>query len=219
MTAAPPARPATRSDLAQAAILVLVLAVLGALGGLLWAAWSPKGPAALVLSPGVYEPDETEAFVAGDGRFLVLAAALGLIAALAVWFGRPSRGVAAALGLSVGGLAGSLLMWLVGHLVGGGDGHGRSISGSADRYSSQLPLTVHAHGLLLIQAAVSMLVYGLLVAFAVHDDLGRPEAGPLPESVAAGAHPQDGWGYGDAAGPLQQGDFPPQQPRYPDQSF
>ena len=231
---APTERPArreadrsTRTDLIRGLVLVVVLAVVGALAGLLWAAWSPKGPRAIILRPGVYVPDETESFVAGDGRFLVIAAVLGLVAALVVWFRRPLRGVAAALGLILGGIAGSLLMLLVGHLAGGGDGTGRAIPDSTQRYSAALPLTVHAEGVLLVQATVSALVFGLLVAFAVHDDLGRPdpvreELTPTPVepwSVGAGAHPQDGGGHGDAPGPLQQGDLAPQQPRQPDQPF
>ena len=206
-----------RTDLARAALLAAVLVVVDALAGLLWAAWSPPGPAALVFRSGAYEPDETEAFVAGDGRFLVIVAVIGILAALVVWFRRPLRGVAAVLGLAVGGLVGSLAMWLVGHLTGGGNGTGRAVSGSAQRYTPRLPLTVHAHGLLFVQPAVSVLVLGLFVAFAVRDDLGRPD--PVRDSVAAGAHPQYGWGYGDAAGPLQQGDLPPQQPGQPDQPF
>ncbi len=216
------ADPGTRADLVRALVIVVVLAVIGALAGLVWAAWSPKGPRALILSPGVFVPDETESFVAGDGRFLAIAAVLGVAAALVVWFRRPLRGVAAALALVVGGVAGSLLMLLTGHLSGGGDGTGRAIANSSQRYSAQLPLTVHADGVLLVQAAVSALVFGLLVAFAVRDDLGRPD--PVHDelerdSVAAGAHPQDGWGHRDAAGPLQQGDLPPQQPGQPGQPF
>lgn len=210
-----------RTDVLRAAVLAAVLAVVGALTGLLWAAWSPPGPFAVILRPGVFEPDETESFVAGDGRFLVLGAAIGLVAALVVWFRRPLRGVAAALGLAVGSFAGSLLMWFVGYLTGGGSDTGRAVRGSTYHYTAQLPLTVHAHGLLLVQPAMAMLVFGLLVAFAVRDDLGRPDPvrDSLTASIAPGAHPQYGWGYGDAAGPLQQGDLPPQQPGQPGQPF
>ena len=217
--------PSTRTEVLRAGLLVLVLAAVGALAGLVWSAWSPKGPRALVLHPGVYVPDETEAFVAADGRFLVIGVVLGVAAALAMWFLRPMRGAATALALAVGGVAGSLLTMAVGHLTGGGDGTGRAIPNSSERFSNELPLSVHAHGLLVVQAAVSVLVFGMLVAFASRDDLGRPDpvhdaavaAKEPPQSVAAGAHPQYGGGYGDAAGPLQQGDLPPQQPGQPGQ--
>ena len=139
------------------------------------------GPAGARRPPRGVHPRRDGVLRPADGRFLVITVVLGIVSALAVWFLRPMRGVAATLGLVVGGLVGSSLTLLVGHLTGGGDATGRAINGSADRFSDQLPLTVHAHGLLVLQPAVSALVLGLLVAFAVRDDLGRPD--PVRDAV------------------------------------
>lgn len=202
------ARHPVRGDLRFAVLLAACLAVLGALLGLVWTAWSPPGPRAIVLSPGVLEPDETESFVAGDGRFLLITAVVGLLAAVLAWRRVANRGPLVLLALGGGALAGSLLTELVGHLTGGG-----TFEGAPNTLIEALPLSLHMQGLLFVEPAVATLVYGLFVAFATRDDLGR--ADPVRDSLAAASvgsrdEPQDGWRYGNAAGALQQGDLPPQ---------
>lgn len=227
---APPAPAAPRrpdpAPVRAAVSLAVALAVLGALLGLVWSAWSPPGPAAEVLGGGRFAViDESESAVAGDGRFLVIAAATGLVAALLAWFGlRAVRGAAVLLGLAAGAAGGALLTELVGHLTGGGSFAGRLYDlsdGSRQEVTLHLPLSLHLGGLLAVEPGVVVLVYGLFVAFTAHDDLGRPDpvrelvAPPRPPvppygSVHPGDHPQYGGGHGDAAGPPQQGDLPPQ---------
>jgi hypothetical protein len=211
--AAPPERrraagDGVRDDLRFAAKVAGILVGLGAVLGLVWAFWSPPGPRALVLARGVLEPDETESFIAGDGRYLVITAVVGLIAALLAWRRVRNRGPLVLLALGVGGLIGSLLTELVGHLAGGG-----TFNGAPNTIINALPLSLHMQGLLFVEAAVATLVYGLFVAFAARDDLGRRD--PVRDSFAtasvrAGDQPQDGWGYGDAPGALQQSNLPPQ---------
>lgn len=222
------AQRSVHDDLRQAVRTVFALAAIGAILGLVWAAWAPNGPQAQVLGGGKFIADETEAFIAGDGRFLVLSVIVGILSAVLAWTDRPHRGPIVLGGLVVGGLVGALLMELVGHLSGGGTFHGTRFPGTDVFLTSRLPLSLHTQGLLLIEAAVAALVYGLLVAFATADDLGHPDPvrdvlRPAPErdgstsSVGAGGEPQDGWGHGDAAGPLQQGDLAPQQRSDPEQ--
>lgn len=220
----------TRSDLRIAAIVVLGIVVVDVLLGLVWAWWSPPRFAAVIYPHGALLPDtdsyngsRAESWIAGDGRFLVIALVLGVAAAaLAWWVRRDNRGPTIALALAVGGVLGSLAMAGTGYLAGGGDGDGRYkvtlVDGSVLPYTKQLPLTVHATGVLVVQAAAALLVYALLAAFTARDDLGRPDqvrdrlAPALPQTVSvdAGDHPQGGWGDGDAAGPLEQRDLPAQ---------
>ena len=185
-------------QLRAAGVLVAVLAVLGALLGVLWQAWSPPGPFGLRLPAGV-QADETEAFVAGDGRFALIVAVVGLLAGLAAWFVpvlRRNRGPWVAVGLAVGGLLGAVLTELVGWAL-RGDGSTYSCGdGGSLTCIRHLPLTVHMHALLLIEAVVALLVYILFVAFAVADDLGRPDTPaarhtpqPAAESAAQSAQP------------------------------
>ena len=199
-----------RRELLITAVLGGVLAVVGALAGLAWAAWTPAGPRALVVKPGAYIPEENEKFVAADGRYLLIVAVVAVVATLVTWFLPRTRGVLVFCGLVVGTAAMSLVAEGVGQLAGGG-----TYDGKANTVIAQLPLTVHARGLFFVAPALAALLYGLLVAFAVRDDLGRddmPPAAPYPppELVAAGHQPQDGGRDGDAPGALQQGDLPPQ---------
>jgi hypothetical protein len=191
---------ATRDELRYGAYLALALAGLGALLGVLWQWWSPPGPIGYVIAPHAIQPDETEAFVAADGRFAVICAATGLVAGVGAWMHKPTRGPVAVLSLAVGGVLGALLTDLVGHLLAGGtsDGKTRTIL-------RELPLSVHMRGLLVLEAAVAVLVYSLLVSFAAADDLGRGYP-----SVGMGDEPQLVGGGGHAPGAFQQPDLPPQ---------
>lgn len=212
-----------RRQLRAAGLAAGALVVLGALLGLLWEALSPPGPIGIQLPDGI-QPDETEAWAAGDGRFAVIALVVGLVAAVVAWYLpvlRRARGPFVALGLAVGGVVGALLTDLVGWAV---RGDGPTYECGAGTCLAHLPLTVHMHGLWFLQAFVAVLVYGLFVSFAVSDDLGRadpgrervrrpdvvavgagqsfdPSAGPsIGPSVGAQHHPQDGGRHGDAAG-------------------
>ena len=142
------ARAATNGDVVVAGVIAWGLAAVGALLGLVWQAWATAGPQAEVLGGGKFIPDETEAFIAGDGRFLALTAAVGLLAALGAWLLRPAnRGAPVAAGLLVGGLAGALLTELVGHLTGGGSATGRVVHAtSGQQFRLTAPAAVAAHG-------------------------------------------------------------------------
>ncbi|MGH8963323.1 MAG: hypothetical protein ACRDWT_19390 [Jatrophihabitantaceae bacterium] len=209
--APPPAaehRPAHgRIDYRDLVAVVILMSAGGALLGLVWQWWSPAGPAGYVIGPGRIQPDETEAFVAGDGRYAMIVVASGIVAALLVWFGRIARGIPAVLALALGGLAGAGLTALVGHLTGGGKGTGRT-----NTVIDALPLSVHTSGLVLAEAAAAVLVYALCVSFAHDDDLG--EADPARDLARASVRPdvelQYAGGDGDGPGGLQQGNLPPQ---------
>lgn len=194
----------SRAELRSAAVIIVVLAALGALLGLVWDAWSPPGPLGFVVTPGAVETGENEAFVAADGRFAIIVLVVGLIAGLVVFFWKRTRGPAAIVALAIGGVAGAVLTDLVGHVARGGVGDGK-----ANTYIAHLPLSVQMQGLLVVEGAMAVLVYGLCVAFAPDDDLGRPEPGLA--SVGVSGQLQYGGGYTDAAGQLQQRHLPPQQ--------
>lgn len=192
-----------RHDLVNGAYVVAALAVLGALLGVIWQWWSPPGPIGYVVAPHAVQPDETEAFIAADGRFAVICAVAGLLAGGAAWTLRPTRGPLTAFALVVGALLGSLLTDVVGHVLAGGTGDGKTST-----LLRELPLWVHMRGLLLLEAALAVLVYGLCASFAAEDDLGRPEHGL--DSVGIRDEVHQGWRNRDAPGALEQPYLPPQ---------
>lgn len=165
---------ADRRELRVAAVTVLVLAVVGAALGPVWSFWSGKQQRAFVLGPhALYPYDEVETMAAADGRYLLIVAVVGLLAGLVVWRLRDVRGPVVVMGLCVGGSGGAALTWWVGRLVGGGHE-----SGKVGTTITHLQLTLHMRGLVLVEPALAALVYGLFVAFAARDDLGRPETAP-----------------------------------------
>jgi hypothetical protein len=158
-----------------------ILIVVGAALGPLWAWWSGPQQRAYVLAPGTLFPfDEVETMAAADGRYLAIVAAVGLVTPVALWFARPaSRGAVAVIAMALGGLAGAALTAWFGHLAGGGNSDGKPGTTIA-----HLPLSLHMHGLLFVEPALTTLIYGLFVAFAARDDLGRPD--PVRERASVG---------------------------------
>ncbi|HEY2296928.1 MAG TPA: hypothetical protein VGH43_04320 [Jatrophihabitans sp.] len=199
-----------RTQLEAAGLLVAALAVIGAVLGLVWEAWSPPGPAGAVLSAGI-QADETEAWVAGDARYALIMIVLGAVAGILAWYLPPLRrvrGPYVAAGVALGCLVAAALTDLVGWAV---RGDGSTYPCGVGHCIDHLPLTVHMHGLWFVGPFVAILVYGLFVAFAVADDLGRPDEGrerdapppsppPVPSSVGPEGYPQYGGGHGDAPG-------------------
>ena len=206
-------------QLRVALVVVLVLAVLGGLLGVVWQAWSPPGPFGVIYGSGT-QPDETEAWAAADGRFALIAAAVGLVAGIAVWLLRRSRGPYAVLALAAGGIAGAALTRWIGHLI-RGSAHTFTCyppSGKAE-CTDHLPLTLHMAGLVYVEPALAILVYGLLVAFAHHDDLGRPDPVRDQLSVRAADQSEHVRGYRDGASVPEQREFPAQHPVQPGEPF
>jgi hypothetical protein len=210
-TSAPSARPDTLADSRVAIVLTVALAVAGALLGLVWSTWSGPQQSAYVLAPGKLEPiSEVETMVGADGRYLLLVGATGLLAGLVAWILRPgNRGPLVVAALGVGGVGGAALTWWVGYLTGGG-----TYDGQPGTFIRHLPLTLHLRGFVFIEPAVATLLYGLCVAFAARDDLGRPDpvrdASGRRRLVHTGGQSYDGGGDRDGPRPLQQGDLPPQ---------
>lgn len=146
------------------------LAAAGALLGLLWQQISPRTKGFVYIPPHGIIAEESESLIAGDGRFVLLTCAAGLVAAVAAWFRRSARGPAVALALAAGGLLGALVTDRVGQATGGGQ------NGGTLNEVITLSVRVHARGLLLLEPAIALLVYAALALFARRDDLGADVA-------------------------------------------
>lgn len=203
------ARAGRRDELRVAALVAGWLWIAGLLLGWIWALWTPAGPLGEHVSGGLLTTED-EAWATADARFAVITAAVGLLAAVALWFVKPARGPFVMLGLAVGTVGGALLSDLLGHLI---DHQTNSARYVKQGLVQHLALRVHATGMLFVEGVVAVLVYGVLVAFARDDDLGRPDPSHRPwseRSVGAQHGLQHGGGDRDGAGLAQQHDLPPQ---------
>ncbi len=190
--------------------------VAGVVLGVIWSAWSPAGPRGGILKSGI-QADETESFVAGDGRFALLTGLVGVLAGIAAWYLRRQRGSLVALALVAGGLGGSLVADGIGHLI-RGSGNTYPCGTETGKCVEHLPLWVQMHGLLFLQAALAVLVYSLFVAFAVDDDLGRPDAARAARrdrSVGPQGGVEQAGRDGDGSGAPYEHHFAPQDPDQP----
>jgi len=209
----------TRAQQVAAAVVTVGLIALGAVLGLVWAWWSPARPPGARIPGGTVQINESEAFAAADGRYALITAVVGLLVGGLVWIRRSSRGPWVAAALVVGGLAGAWVMAEVGHLVGGGT-NGGPLYTTTGHLIDHLPLSLHMTGLFAVEALLAVLVYSVLAAFAVEDDLGRPDAdrdaarGLGQQLVAPQYLVQYSGAYGDGAGLPQQGQLPPQDPAH-----
>ncbi len=164
----------TRTDLRAAAIVVGVLAVVGVGVGILWQAISPHS-VGYVQSAQFTIPDEAEGFIAADGRYVLLTGAVGLIAGLAGYLWRSTRGPVMALAVAAGGTLGAWLTALVGGALSSGHDTGKVNT------LVTMKVGLHAHSLLAVEGALALIVYLVAVLLAGPDDLGRP---PEPQQTA-----------------------------------
>jgi len=187
-------RPASRRWLRPFAALLGAQLVAGLLIGVLWRLWAPSSVSYL-LSNGaggsIVIPDETEAQVAGDGRFVVLSLLAGALFGLFAWTVRRYRGPAMVAVLAAGSLLGSLLAMGAGRLLSGGTGSPTLNTAFHPR------LTLHASAALFVQAFVAVLVYTVLAglsrdpALGLAADPGEPAddlAGTDHDSLARAEH-------------------------------
>ncbi|WP_051367669.1 DUF2567 domain-containing protein [Hamadaea tsunoensis] len=104
---------------AQAAAVLVVTAVFGFALGPLWQALAPNVPVLVVSDGAIYNDNQPEQFFAGDGWFLVLGLAFGIVAAVLTWvLFRRLRGPLGILVLLVGTTIGAVIAWRVGRVIG-----------------------------------------------------------------------------------------------------
>jgi hypothetical protein len=178
----------SRADLRSALLTVLALAVAGLAVGGIWIWLAPRADYR-VTATGV-EPigraPSAELFMADDGVFVLVLAALGLVAALVVWLRRRRRGALTLLALATGMLAAGVVAWMLGTWADPAPSHaqltdvGRTVTTA---------LTLNATAALAVGPFVAVLVYLVAAVLTPRDDLGRPE--PEPESADEPVPPSD----------------------------
>lgn len=204
--AAPPeAQWTSPSELRDGAAVVVALAVVGVLAGVVWKFWTVKTHG-YDIGSNIIIPDETEGWIGGDAHFGIITGLIGLIAGPLAWRLRRSRGATMAVALAVGGVLGSLIAAGVGHLIGGGNHTVEKNTNFVDR----LPLSVHTHGLLVVQAVLALATYLVATLFTARDDLGVPASAVVAGSGVPEHRPEGLRRDGDGVGSGEQRDLPPQ---------
>jgi hypothetical protein len=169
------------------------VAALGAPLGWLWVVLAPDVPVQVVDGGVVPTEAEPEGFFAGDGWFVLLGVAFGLLAAAAVWFLlRRYRGPVALAALAVGAVGAGLLAYWVGHRI-GFSGYQQRVGEAAVGTNLRRPPELRAkelgwwfgfiprvQGVLLLPAVAAAVGYTMLAAWSRHPSLRRGEPGEQP---------------------------------------
>ncbi|WP_431678061.1 hypothetical protein [Kitasatospora sp. KL5] len=182
---APPPPPAPRErpkrallpELRIGALITVAGALLGVVLGLLWLWLAPRVGLVVKGEQLLYADPEGEQRAGADSVFALLGLGAGVVTALAAFLSTRRRGggIAVAVGLALGGLAGSVIAWQLGTRLGPTSdlvAHARQ-AGDGGRFSA--PLELGAHGALLVWPMTAMVL--LLVLSAA---FGKREEDPPP---------------------------------------
>lgn len=168
--------------------LVLVLLLAGIPLGVLWWLAAPRRSYEVSADGAFAIVPESEAAVGSDGWFLLLTAAVALVAAVVAWRREAQRGPLMAGALAVGMLLCGLVTWQVGGLL----GPRPSAAELAEIGAVVLgPLGLRAYGVLVVGPFLAVAGYLLAVCFAPRDDLraaGSRRHAAQPEARAI-THP------------------------------
>jgi hypothetical protein len=147
--------PPRKAEWVTAAVVIGALAVVGAAVAPLWVHLAPR-LAFRVDQPGRALPviPEAEEYIGADGRFVFITLVVGLLAGLACWLVRRSRGPLVLLALAVGTGYQPADLQHVGRIV-------------------YQPLTLRAKSALVVEPVAAVLAYLLGVGFAARNDLGQ----------------------------------------------
>ena len=169
--------------------LVLAQQLIGVALGLLWVFWSPSSVSYLLDAgngTGVVVPAQSEAQVAGDGRYAVLTMLAGLAFGLLAWRLRRSRGAAVLGILTVSSLLGSLLALATGQLLSRGQ-HTTTLD-----TAFHPALVLHGTAEVFLQALFAVLVYTVFVGLSGDRQLGRDDRRQPAEQPEQQADAQPG---------------------------
>jgi hypothetical protein len=187
----PPTRSRSRAERVRevlwAALIAVGIAALGAPLALLWSALGPHVDVVMTSEgPGLVDYN-TEAFVAGDGRFALITAVVGALCGFGAWLLRRWRGPVLVIGLALGSLAGAWIMWKLGVKI-GVEEYERLLQEAKTGQEFEQPMKLRAEGLVYLQALVAVVVYVVNAAWSRHPDLTEHDllVSSSPSAPAAG---------------------------------
>ncbi|UPZ31781.1 AAA family ATPase [Streptomyces sp. LRE541] len=162
--------PGMKTELREAAIVAVAMAAGGLLLGVLWWWLAPHVPLVSDDTTVYLKDTEGEQAIGVDGTFTLLALALGLVSALAVFLLRRRGGIALVVALTVGGVLGSLVAWRLGIWLGPTQDVVAHAKEAGKGVTFDAPLELGAKGALLAWSVSALLVHlGLTALFAPRD--------------------------------------------------
>lgn len=165
-----------RRSLRTAALVVVCSALAGLPAGLVWWLVAPLPPIEK-RADGLYRAggEGNEAAIAADGWFAVVVLVVGVVVALLVYLRtRPGR-LGPLVGLAVGGVAGAVVAWRLGALL-GPDALTETAKHVKVGAHFDGPLTVSAYGVLLVWPMAAVITYFAVAAGAEGADEPRDGA-------------------------------------------
>ncbi|MCO6005879.1 hypothetical protein NE236_12880 [Actinoallomurus purpureus] len=174
------------SRIRMGVLAALAITVLGVPIGLLWVAIAPRTAYQVSGGKGLLADPETQTLIAADGWFAALTAAAGLLCGVAAYVLAGRVGELGPLaGIAAGGVAGAVVAWRLGHLIGLGAYH-HALRTGGDGALVRAPLALHALGVVLAWPLVAVVAFGLLEAL---DVAGRESRGRLSAGDPGGGGP------------------------------
>lgn len=181
-----------KTEVRESAVVAVAMGVGGVLLGLLWWWLAPQVPLVANAEAVYLKDSEGEQAIGVDGTFTLLALGFGALSALVVFLVRRRGGAPLVVGMTVGGLLGSLLAWRLGVWLGPAQdvvAHAKEV-GKGVTFAA--PLELGAKGALLAWSVAALVVHlGLTALFGPRD----------PDPYAASPYPPEASPYPPEDGP------------------
>lgn len=180
-------------DIRDGAVVALAVAVAGLLLGLLWWWLAPRVQYVSNGEAVFLRNSESEARIAADGTFFLLALGLGVLSAVGTFLWRRAGGVPLVIGLAVGSCFAALAGWRFGLWLGSSSTDLAAAAAAAGKgVPFDAPLELLAHGALLAWPMTAVLLHlGFTALWTPRDPEPDPLAGwsgyyqPAPPAEAA----------------------------------